>query len=91
MHNLVAVCRNSGMSAQAAFDALGKMLQCRFRDCYLALASLPSWGTEIDAQVQNYIRGVLNVVRANLNWRYATMSKASLASVCLVRDANKKV
>lgn len=79
MHNLVAVCRNSGMSAQASFDEIGKMLQSRFRDCYLAMASLPSWGPEIDAQVQNYIRGVLNVVKANLHWRYV-LQEGSLVS-----------
>lgn len=69
MHNLVAVCRNSGMTAQAAFDHLGFMLQARYRDWYLALVSLPSWGSEIDAEVQNYIRGIQNVVKANLHWR----------------------
>ncbi|KAJ5247787.1 terpene cyclase [Penicillium chermesinum] len=72
IHNLVAVCRNAGMSAQAAFDHLGYMLQTRYRDWYLALASLPSWGNEIDAEVQNYIRGVQNVVKANLHWSFSS-------------------
>lgn len=70
MHNLVAVCRNAGMPAQAAFDHLGHMLQARYRDWYLALVSLPSWGKEIDSEVQNYIRGIQNIVKANLHWRF---------------------
>jgi hypothetical protein len=68
-HNLVATCRRSGMPAQMAFNYVGNMLLSRYRDWYLALAELPSWGEQIDHEVQEYIRGVTNVVRANLNWR----------------------
>lgn len=57
------------MTAQAAFDHIGDMLGSRYRDWYLALADLPSWGPQIDAHVQGYIRGVQNVVKANLHWR----------------------
>lgn len=53
-----------------AFNHIGNMLVARYRDWYLALAELPSWGEHVDAQVQQYIRGVQNVVTANLNWRY---------------------
>jgi hypothetical protein len=59
------------MPAQAAFDYVSHMLKSRYQDWYLALAQLPSWGGEIDAQVQDYIRGVQNVVKANLHWRCA--------------------
>ncbi|KAF9058937.1 terpene synthase metal binding domain protein [Rhodocollybia butyracea] len=69
-HNLVATCRHSGMSAQMAFNYVGNMLVSRYRDWYLALAELPSWGEQIDYEVQEYIRGVTNVVRANLNWSF---------------------
>jgi hypothetical protein len=53
-----------------AFDHIGEMLVSCYRDWYMALAELPSWGERIDAEVQQYIRGVQNVVMANLNWRY---------------------
>ncbi|PKX98052.1 terpene synthase family protein [Aspergillus novofumigatus IBT 16806] len=69
-HNVVAVCRHSGMPAQMAFNHIGNMLVARYRDWYLALAELPSWGEHVDAQVQQYIRGVQNVVMANLNWSF---------------------
>lgn len=69
-HNMVAICRHAGMPAQMAFDHIGEMLVSCYRDWYMALAELPSWGERIDAEVQQYIRGVQNVVMANLNWRY---------------------
>jgi hypothetical protein len=59
------------MSAQAAFTHVGDMLLVRYRDWYLALAELPSWGEDVDVHVQEYIEGVRSVVRANLGWRYA--------------------
>lgn len=68
-HNLVAICRHNGMPAQMAFDHVGNMLIERYRDWYLALAALPTWGERLDADVQQYIQGVQNVVRANLHWR----------------------
>ncbi|KAJ0427021.1 terpene synthase metal binding domain protein [Aspergillus carlsbadensis] len=69
-HNLVAIARRTGMSAQAAFSHIGDMLLARYRDWYLALAELPSWGEDVDVQVQEYIEGVRSVVRANLGWSF---------------------
>lgn len=61
------------MSAQAAFNHIGSMLVSRYREWYLALAELPSWGESVDSDVQRYIRGIQNVVQANLNWRYVVL------------------
>ncbi|PWY75125.1 pentalenene synthase [Aspergillus heteromorphus CBS 117.55] len=69
-HNMVAICRHNGMPAQMAFNHIGSMLAERYRDWYLALAALPTWGEPVDADVQKYIRGVQNVVRANLHWSF---------------------
>ncbi|KAL3482851.1 terpene synthase metal binding domain protein [Aspergillus germanicus] len=69
-HNLVAIARRTEMSAQAAFTHVGDMLLERYRDWYLALAELPSWGEDVDVQVQEYIEGVRSVVRANLGWSF---------------------
>ncbi|KAL3452901.1 terpene synthase metal binding domain protein [Aspergillus insuetus] len=69
-HNLVAIARRTGMSAQSAFTHVGDMLLERYRDWYLALAELPSWGEDVDVQVQEYIDGVRSVVRANLGWSF---------------------
>ncbi|KAE8326568.1 isoprenoid synthase domain-containing protein [Aspergillus sergii] len=69
-HNMVAICRRAGMPAQMAFDHIGGMLLSCYHDWYLALADLPSWGESIDSEVQQYIRGVQNVVKANLHWSF---------------------
>ncbi|CEL04721.1 hypothetical protein ASPCAL05846 [Aspergillus calidoustus] len=69
-HNLVAIARRNGMCAQAAFTHVGDMLSSRYRDWYLALAELPSWGEDVDVQVQEYVEGVRSVVRANLGWSF---------------------
>ena len=58
------------MPAQHAFNHVNSMLTTRYHEWYLALAGLPQWGKEIDAQVQRYVQGVQDVVRANLEWRF---------------------
>ncbi|KAL7948162.1 isoprenoid synthase domain-containing protein [Trichoderma barbatum] len=69
-HNMVAVCRLNGMSAQKAFDKVGELLEGRYRRWDRAEARVPSWGREADVQVQKYIEGIKCVVRANLNWSF---------------------
>lgn len=59
-----------GRDLQSSFDTAGELLRTRYRGWYLALAELPTWGEEIDRQVQVYINDVQNVTLANLNWRY---------------------
>ena len=68
-HNLVALLRMSGKSAQEAFDTLGLMLDESFAEWDALVANLPSWGTQLDAPVQEYVQGIGNVVAANLYWR----------------------
>lgn len=67
--NLIKIYLRDGFSVQAAFDEAGKLLATCYRDWYLALADLPSWGEDVDAQVQTYIEGLQNVVLANIHWR----------------------
>ncbi|KAL9623919.1 MAG: hypothetical protein Q9160_001911 [Pyrenula sp. 1 TL-2023] len=69
-HNLVAICRINGESAQQAFDHVNGMLKECYRDWYLALSKLPQWGEKTDEQVQKYIQGVQDVVHANMNWSF---------------------
>lgn len=54
---------------QSSFDLAGELLRTRYREWYLALAELPTWGEEVDRQVQVYIGDVQNITLANLNWR----------------------
>ncbi|PTB60117.1 hypothetical protein M431DRAFT_502236 [Trichoderma harzianum CBS 226.95] len=69
-HNMVTACRLNGLSAQEAFDKVGKLLEDRYWRWDRAEASVPSWGEEADVQVRKYIEGIKCVVRANLNWSF---------------------
>lgn len=66
---MVAICEAHGMSTQEAFDTVGFFLQ----DCYdrwdRMERHLPKWGWQIDRELDNYIDGIKNVVKANLYWR----------------------
>ena len=68
-HNMVTVCRRNGMSAQKAFNTVGRLLERRYERWDKIEASLPSWGKEADVEVRKYIEGIKCVVKANLNWR----------------------
>lgn len=67
--NFVTFYRARGMTTQEAYDRMAGLLQSCHRDWFLAQADLPLWGETMDRQVQKYIRGMENVVSANLNWR----------------------
>jgi hypothetical protein len=68
-HNIVAVARMSGLDAQEAFDYIGTMLDSRYERWERAVDVVPDWDEDINRDVEKYIRGVADVVRANLNWR----------------------
>lgn len=71
-HNLVAAARRQGLGAQAAFDAVGSMLEERYQDWTVAVAGIPEWGGQIDADVKRYVAAVKNIVVANVNWSFDT-------------------
>jgi hypothetical protein len=66
---MIAACRLAGQTPQSAFDTLGAMLEERYMQWDQAITELPSWGPEVDAQVQRYVQGIQNVVQANISWR----------------------
>ena len=66
---MVAVCRIRGMSAQQAFDTLNHFLEQRYLQWDETIAKVPLWDRDVEAEVQKYITGIQNVVRANLYWR----------------------
>ncbi|KAI1192542.1 isoprenoid synthase domain-containing protein [Nemania serpens] len=69
-HNMVAVARMSGLGAQEAFDYVGNMLESRYERWEEAIHAVPNWGGEINRDVEKYIQGVADVVRANLYWSF---------------------
>ncbi|KAI1175288.1 isoprenoid synthase domain-containing protein [Nemania sp. FL0916] len=69
-HNLVAVARMRGLGAQEAFDYIGNMLDSRYERWKKATNAVPDWGEDVNGHVAKYIRGIADVVRANLNWSF---------------------
>lgn len=70
---MIAACRLAGQSAQEAFDTVGALLENRYSQWDQAINCLPSWGTEVDLQVQRYVEGIQNIVQANISWRYVAL------------------
>ncbi|KAI0432415.1 isoprenoid synthase domain-containing protein [Xylaria sp. FL1042] len=69
-HNMIAAARLCGLTAQEAFDYVGNMLNSRYERWEKAVGEVPCWGEEIDRDVKTYIRGISDVVRANLYWSF---------------------
>ncbi|KAL7816077.1 isoprenoid synthase domain-containing protein [Trichoderma aethiopicum] len=88
-HNMVTVCQRNGMSAQKAFNTVGRLLERRYERWDKAEASLPSWGKEVDVEVRKYIEGIKCVVKANLNWSFK--SERYLGANAEVVRATRKV
>lgn len=69
-HNIIHWCRHHGLTEQAAYNTVHGMMRQRYKDWYLALAEMPTWGEELDRQLQRYIKGIQDVALANAHWRY---------------------
>ncbi|KXT18772.1 hypothetical protein AC579_8260 [Pseudocercospora musae] len=70
-HNVVAICRLRGLSAQQAFDHVGSMLDDRLARIESCIATRPQYvHRQLDHEAERYIEGVLNTIRANLYWSF---------------------
>lgn len=69
-HNLVAVCRAQGMSAQMAVDCVAELINSRHVQLNRAMGNVPSWDKETDSQVTRYLLGIQDVIKANLYWSF---------------------
>jgi hypothetical protein len=66
---MVAVCRLNGMSAQEAFDEVGRLLTSHFqRWDHVESMFLRSKHANNKAVVR-YVDGIKSVVQANISWR----------------------
>lgn len=69
-HNLIAVARMHGMSAQEAFDYIGELIKIRHQHLETTIAQLPSWDAVVDQEVLRYVQAIKDVVKANLYWTF---------------------
>ncbi|CAF1008954.1 unnamed protein product [Adineta steineri] len=70
-YNLITVLMHddSSLTIQQAMDRAGQMIIDRYNDFERIRREIPSWGKEIDAQVEKYINEATCIVSGNLHWR----------------------
>ncbi|KZT07613.1 terpenoid synthase [Laetiporus sulphureus 93-53] len=72
-HNLVPVLmRTLGIERQAAVDYAADLCNKTVERFLAGKTALPSWGPEVDAQVQQYIQGLEDWIIANAEWSFMT-------------------
>lgn len=70
-HNLVAIARLRGMTAQSAFDHIASLVQSRLTEIDEAIASLNGYGgCYLQEATWKYVGAMQDVVRANLYWSF---------------------
>ncbi|EPQ52189.1 terpenoid synthase [Gloeophyllum trabeum ATCC 11539] len=70
-HNMiVVVMREQGMSLQEAFDFVGMMCKQSIDRFIADRDNLPSWGPEIDRQIDVYVDGLANWIVGSLHWTF---------------------
>ena len=61
-----------GMALQEAVDFVGDLCKKSIDRFIEDKARLPSWGPEIDEQVQVYVRGLMDWIVGGLHWSFYT-------------------
>jgi hypothetical protein len=69
MHNMVAICRINGKSAQEAFDQVGDLLTSRYRRWDEVEATFDTSDLAKCEETRKYVAGIKSVVQANISWR----------------------
>ena len=67
---IVIMMRYHGMALQEAVDFVGDLCKKSIDRFIDGRASLPSWGREIDAQVQVYVQGLADWIVGSLHWSF---------------------
>ncbi|KAI0701357.1 terpenoid synthase [Cytidiella melzeri] len=70
-HNMiVVVMKQEGLCLQDAVDFVGELCQQSIDRFVAERASLPSWGPEIDRQVDVYVDGLADWIVGSLHWSF---------------------
>jgi hypothetical protein len=70
MHNMVAICRIDGSSAQEAFDQVGILLTARYRRWDEVEALFEASDLAKCDETRKYVAGIKSVVQANISWSF---------------------
>ncbi|WDK21094.1 terpene synthase metal binding domain-containing protein [Colletotrichum graminicola] len=68
--NMVAASQMNGNSAQEAFDIVGSLLEESYIEWDEVISRMPCWDVDVDSEVERYIKGIQNVVQANIGWSF---------------------
>lgn len=72
-HNTIHILqRERKLTLQESFDFAGELLKQAVQRWYWTQQHLPSFGEHGDQQVQRYLEGLLDQVKANLHWSFAS-------------------
>lgn len=70
-HNIIVIVQSEKkLELQAAVDYVGKLCEECFTRFQALHAALPSWGPEVDAQVEKYVEGLSDWMIGNLEWSF---------------------
>jgi len=67
---IVIMMRHHGMTLQEAVDFVGDLCKKSIDRFNEDRARIPSWGPEIDAQVQAYVQGLADWIVGSLHWSF---------------------
>lgn len=67
---IVVVMQQEGLDLQSAVDFVGDLCQKSIDRFVAERAMLPSWGPEIDRQVQIYADGLADWIVGSLHWSF---------------------
>ena len=67
---IVIMMHHHGMALQDAVDFVGDLCKKAIDRFIEDRARLPSWGPEIDAQVQVYVQGLADWIVGNIHWSF---------------------
>ncbi|KAK0628328.1 terpenoid synthase [Bombardia bombarda] len=71
LHNLLTVVMNAqDLGLQAAVNFIGDWHDKIIKEFFSSWASLPSWGEDIDRQVQYYVESIVRWVRGCSDWSF---------------------
>ncbi|KAI8631481.1 isoprenoid synthase domain-containing protein [Xylariaceae sp. FL1651] len=87
-HNIICLYKRQGFSEQEAMDKAGDLMSECQRDWDDAMETLPSWGEEVDKEVQRYIGACRDVARANMLWSFKSGRYLNAEEAALVRKTS---
>ncbi|KAL1612136.1 hypothetical protein SLS60_000359 [Paraconiothyrium brasiliense] len=71
--NLITLLMNKDCATvQQAMDKIGDMIEDCYRQWFLALADLPSYGEDVDREVMNFVEVCRAMAHGNLYWSFQT-------------------